>query len=103
VSYFIQVKGDGNSSSNDCYTLLAETNTKAFSDQLVCNPPTGLNTSGIDLNSATISWLSVSNDVNYRVEFKLSSSTDWTVAQTQTNSTSLTLTGLTEKRAMTGE
>jgi hypothetical protein len=99
VSYFIQIKGDGNSSSNDCYTLLAETNTKAFSDQLVCNPPTGLNTSGIDLNSATISWLSVSNDINYRVEFKLSSSTDWTVAQTQTNSTSLTLTGLTEGKS----
>ena len=96
ISYFILVKGDGASFSNNCYTLLAETNTKAFTNPLACNPPTGLTASSIDLNSAIVSWTATTNGQSYQVEYKLGTATTWTVAASQTPGTSLTLTGLLE-------
>ena len=96
VSYFVQIKGDGTSFSNSCYTLLAETNTQAYTNPLACNAPTGLNATNVDLSSATVNWSAVSGGLNYQVEYKLSTSSSWIAAATQTQGSSLTLTGLAE-------
>jgi hypothetical protein len=96
TSYFIQVRGDGTSFSNNCYTLLAETSTQAYTNPLACNPPSGLNATNVDLSSATINWSAVTGGLSYQVEYKLSTSSTWLVSATQAQSTSLTLSGLVE-------
>jgi hypothetical protein len=58
-----------------------------------CNAPTGLTTSAITTNSATINWSAVSGAASYVVNYRLSTSTTWTVANT--TSTSFNITGLT--------
>ncbi|TDQ16439.1 putative secreted protein (Por secretion system target) [Algoriphagus boseongensis] len=98
TSYFILVKGDGQSFSNSCYTLLAETSTKAFTNPNSCDAPTGLTTPNVDLNSATVSWNAVSNGLDYQVEYKLATSSTWIVAASNTPGTSLTLSGLKENQ-----
>jgi hypothetical protein len=59
-----------------------------------CVPPTGLASSNINTNSASVSWSVVSGASNYRVEYKLSSASTWTVLTTSTTSTSANITGL---------
>jgi len=96
VSYYILVKGDGASFSNSCYTLQAETNNSPYTNPLACDPPSGLNASSVDLNSAMVNWTASSQGLSYQVEYKPSSSSTWTVAATQTPGTSISLTGLVE-------
>lgn len=96
VSYYVQVIGDGASFSNSCYTLLAETNTQAYSNPLACNPPSGLNATNVDLSAATVNWSAVTGGLSYLVEYKLGTSATWIVAATQAQSTSISLTGLLE-------
>ena len=60
-----------------------------------CNPPTGLNTSGITTTGSTIAWTSVSGAISYDADYKANSSSTWINAATGTTSTSLNLSGLT--------
>lgn len=65
----------------------------------VCNNPSGLSSSSITSSSATLSWNAVSGAVSYKVDYKLSSDTSWTIIQSATTSTSVNLSGL---NALTG-
>jgi len=59
-----------------------------------CQTPTGLTSSSITTNSATINWTAVSGALNYTIDYKLNSSATWINAATGTTATSLNLTGL---------
>ena len=60
-----------------------------------CGDPTGLMSSAVTNNSATVSWTAVSGAVNYAVEYKTQAATTWTVATASTTATTLNLSGLT--------
>ena len=60
-----------------------------------CNAPTGLASSAITASGATVSWTAVSGASNYTVEYKLNSSSTYTVAASATTATSVNITGLT--------
>ena len=62
--------------------------------QITCDQPSGLTTSAITQVSATLSWNAVSGAVSYKVDYKLSSVTDWTVISPATTATSVNLSGL---------
>ena len=63
---------------------------------VACGDPTGLISSAIGNNTATISWNAVASAVSYAVDYKLNSSATWTnFATAQTGSTA-NLTGLTQ-------
>ena len=80
-------------------TLVAATHGRGIftttlnTDPLSCTKPTGLNSTGITTSSATIGWTG-SGTSTYTIDYKLASSTTWINAATATNTTSLTLTGL---------
>jgi hypothetical protein len=62
-------------------------------DPNACNAPSGLAASSITTTTATVSWSTAPNAVNYTFEYKLNSATTWNTQTT--NSTSVNLTGLT--------
>ncbi len=61
-----------------------------------CGDATGLTSSAIGNNTATISWTAVANAVSYAVDYKLSSSSTWTSFATAQTTTTANLTGLTQ-------
>jgi hypothetical protein len=62
-----------------------------------CGDATGLTSSAIGSNTATISWTAVPNVISYTVEYKLNAATTWTAATLATaTSTTVNLTGLTQ-------
>jgi hypothetical protein len=63
---------------------------------VACGNATGLTSSAIGNNSATVSWTAVANAVSYAVEYKLNSSTVWTSFATAQTATTANLTGLTQ-------
>jgi Metallo-peptidase family M12B Reprolysin-like/Secretion system C-terminal sorting domain/Bacterial pre-peptidase C-terminal domain/Fibronectin type III domain len=63
---------------------------------VACGNATGLTSSAIGNNSATISWTGVANAVSYAVEYKLNSSTVWTSFATAQTATTADLTSLTQ-------
>lgn len=65
----------------------------------LCGDPTGLNTSGINDNNATLNWAAVSSALSYDVDYKASSSATWINAATATTLLSVSLTGLTQGTA----
>lgn len=65
-----------------------------FTTGAPCLDPTGLTSSSITSNSATLSWTAVSGASSYAVEYKLSTSGTWTVAAAANTGTSFSLTGL---------
>lgn len=62
-----------------------------------CGVATGLTSSAIGSNTATISWTAVANVTSYTVEYKLNAATIWTPVTLATpTSTTASLTGLTQ-------
>lgn len=64
-----------------------------------CAAPTGLNTTNITNNSAILNWNAVSGAQSYRIEYKLGSSSTWTVLHLSWTSTSYFLGGLSPATA----
>ncbi|MBL0102917.1 MAG: fibronectin type III domain-containing protein [Bacteroidetes bacterium] len=61
-----------------------------------CTTPSGVTVTSISVNSAVISWTGVIGAVTYALDYKLNSSSTWTVASAAiANGTSFYLTGLT--------
>jgi hypothetical protein len=58
-----------------------------------CATPTGLNTTNITANSATVAWSAVASAVSYNVQYKTANSNTWSTV-INTNATSLLLSGL---------
>jgi hypothetical protein len=65
-----------------------------FTTLAPCNVVSGLVSSAITTNSATVSWGSVSGADSYDVDYKTSASSTWINAATATTSTSVNLAGL---------
>ena len=63
---------------------------------IACGDATGLTSSAIGNNSATISWDAVANATSYAVEYKLNSSATYTSFATAQTATTANLTGLTQ-------
>lgn len=63
---------------------------------IACGDATGLTSSAIDNNNATVSWTAVTNAISYAVDYKLNSSGTWTSVSTAQAATSANLTGLTQ-------
>ncbi len=63
---------------------------------IACGNATGLASSAIGNNTATVSWTAVANAVSYAVEYKLNSSTVWTSFATAQTASTANLTGLTQ-------
>ena len=62
-----------------------------------CGDATGLTSSAVGTNTATITWTAVANVTSYTVEYKLNAATIWTpVTLTTLTSTTANLTGLTQ-------
>jgi len=60
----------------------------------VCNPPSGLTTSSITSNSASLNWGATSGAVGYTLEYKLNTSSTWTSVPGNLSATSYSLTNL---------
>jgi hypothetical protein len=67
-----------------------------ISGAVACGDATGLTSSAIGDNTATISWNAVANAVSYAVDYKLNSSATWTSFATAQTAESANLTGLTQ-------
>lgn len=65
-----------------------------FSTLVNCGNPTNLTTSSITNTSATIGWTAVASATSYRVEYKSSTATIWTVLTTAQAEITAGLTGL---------
>jgi hypothetical protein len=63
---------------------------------VACGDPTGLASSAIGNTIATVSWTSVTNAINYAVDYKLNAAAIWTNFSTAQTTTSANLTGLTQ-------
>ncbi|HMU47305.1 MAG TPA: zinc-dependent metalloprotease family protein [Chitinophagaceae bacterium] len=61
---------------------------------VACGDPSGLASSSITENSATVSWNAVSGANNYTVDYKANSSGTWINATSATTATSVNLSGL---------
>ncbi|MEY2811513.1 MAG: hypothetical protein RI991_508 [Bacteroidota bacterium] len=74
--------GSGTSVSSNFTTLVA------------CGNPTGLTSSGITTNSVNLSWSPVVNATSYSIEYRLNTTTTWTVLNATQTTTTASLTGL---------
>ncbi|MBL0144603.1 MAG: M4 family metallopeptidase [Chitinophagaceae bacterium] len=79
-TYYIKVIGYNGANSATCYTIKA-TATAATT----CAAPTALTSSAITSSSATVGWTAASGAVSYKVEYKTSAATTWTVAASDNN------------------
>jgi hypothetical protein len=70
-----------------------------ISGPVLCGDPTGLTTTAIGNNSATLNWNAVSGALSYAVDFKLNTATTWTSLSTAQTTTTANLTGLTQGSA----
>ncbi len=68
----------------------------AITGAAACGNPTGLTSSAIGDNTATVSWAAVTNAISYAVDYKTNSATTWTSFSTAQAGTSAVLTGLTQ-------
>ncbi len=79
------------SAANSGYTNAQFTTTAASA----CDAPTGLTSSAITTTGATVGWTAAGGAVSYDVDYKLTSTSTWTIAATATTATSVALSGLT--------
>jgi hypothetical protein len=63
---------------------------------VVCGTPSGLASSAIGNNTATVSWAAVSGAISYALDYKLNSAATWTSFGTGLTATTANLTGLTQ-------
>ncbi|MEP7266494.1 MAG: fibronectin type III domain-containing protein [Saprospiraceae bacterium] len=92
TSYDSRVKANCGSGTGG-FTSNSFTTTQPITP-LVCNAPTGLTTINIGANTATALWAKVEGVNSFTLEYKLSSTGIWNVANSNINSTTYTLTGL---------
>jgi hypothetical protein len=59
-----------------------------------CGTATGLTSSAVTTNSATVSWAAVNGATSYAVDYKLNTDANWTSFSTAQTTTSAVLTGL---------
>ena len=88
ITYVWRVKA--NCSSSSSIYREAQFTTLAVS----CRPPSGLLTTNITSNSATVNWSAETGAGSYDVDYKSISTNTWTNAATATTSTSINLSGL---------
>ncbi len=67
-----------------------------ISGAAACGDPTGLTSSAIGDNVATVSWTAVANAISYAVDYKLNTATTWTSFSTAQATTTASLSGLTQ-------
>jgi len=70
-----------------------------ISGAVACGDPTGLTSSAIGNNVATVSWTAVANAISYAVDYKLNTATTWTSFATAQTATTANLSGLTQGSA----
>jgi hypothetical protein len=70
-----------------------------FTTLVNCGTATGLTTSAITANSATLSWTVVANALSYAVEYKTAAAANYTVLTASQAGTTANLTGLTQGTA----
>lgn len=67
----------------------------------LCDDPTGLTTSSITPNSASLSWTAVPSALNYTVDYKTTTAANWTNLSTAQAGTTANLSGLAQGTAYT--
>lgn len=67
-----------------------------ISASATCGTPTGLTSTNVANNSATLNWTAVSGATSYAVDYKLNSSATWISATASQAGTTYNLTGLTQ-------
>jgi hypothetical protein len=86
----IKVEAVGNIFFDICNTNFT------ISGAVACGDPTGLTSSAIGDNVATLNWSPVANALSYAVDYKLNSATTWTSVSTAQTATTVDLSGLTQ-------
>ena len=66
----------------------------AFSTLSLCGATSGLTSSSITINSASVSWATVTSALNYDVDYQVTGAATWANAATGTTSLSVSLSGL---------
>ena len=64
-----------------------------------CTAPSGLTAASVTAGGASLSWTAVSGASSYKVDYKRSTDTGWTVIQSATTATSVSLSGLSASTA----
>ena len=90
TNYEFQIKTNCTSSLSSDFSASATFTTPATDPS--CGVPSGLASSNITSNSATLSWLPITGATSYNIQYRVSSATTWTTTTSNTNS--LTLSGL---------
>ena len=62
----------------------------------ICNAPTGITSSLVTPNSATLSWTAITGIASYNIQYRIIGTTTWTTTNTTTNTK--VLTGLTPSK-----
>jgi len=62
----------------------------------ICNAPTGITSSLVTPNSATLSWTAITGIASYNIQYRIVGTTTWTTINTTTNTK--VLTGLTPSK-----
>ncbi len=88
TNYDWRVKTNCSSSSSS----YAQASFSTTAGTVTCNPPTSLNASAITSSGATVGWTAATGAVSYNVQYQVTGSGSWKMANT--SATSLVITGL---------
>jgi hypothetical protein len=78
----------------NCATLPSVYSQAQFTTNPLCGTVSGLTTTNITTNSATLNWSAVSSALNYDVDYKTVAATTWTNAATGTTALTTNIAGL---------